>query len=327
MSGTILVTGGAGYVGSHACKALAAAGYRPVVLDSLIAGHRWAVRWGDLLEGDLGDAAFLRRVFRERDFDAVMHFAAVASVAESVAHPERYYANNVANSLTLLEAMRDAGPRRIVFSSSCAVYGVPERVPITEDTPLNPINPYGESKRVVEGMLQAWGAAHGFEWMALRYFNAAGADPEGTIGEVHEPETHLLPLAIAAAFDPSAELSVHGTDFPTPDGTALRDYIHVDDLASAHVLALENLARGGPGGALNLGTGRGHSVREVVDSVRRVTGRDIEPRSGPRRPGDPPMLVADARKAAEILGWRARWTELDAIVDSAVRWHRTRNER
>lgn len=323
----ILVTGGAGYVGSHACKALAAAGYQPVALDSLITGHRWAVRWGDLLEGDLGDAAFLRRVFREHDFEAVMHFAAFASVAESVAHPERCYASNVANSLTLLEAMRDAGPRRIVFSSSCAVYGVPERVPITEDTPLNPITPYGESKRVVEGTLQAWGTAHGFEWMALRYFNAAGADPEGTIGEAHDPETHLLPLAIAAALDPSADLSVYGTDFPTPDGTAVRDYIHVEDLARAHVLALDHLARGGTGGALNLGTGRGHSVREVIHSVQRVTGRAINPRSGPRRSGDPPVLVADARKAADIFGWRARWTELDAIVDSAVRWHRTRNDR
>ena len=327
MSDKILVVGGAGYVGSHACKALAAAGYEPVVLDSLITGHRWAVQWGDLLEGDLGDEAFLRSVLREHDFAAVMHFAAFASVAESVMYPERYYRNNVANSLNLLEAMREAGPKRIVFSSSCAVYGIPRRVPITEDTPLCPINPYGASKLFVEHMLEAYGTAHGFEWAALRYFNASGADPDGMIGEAHDPETHLLPLAINAALDPSAELAIFGTDFPTPDGTAVRDYVHVDDLATAHLLAMEHLARGGANVALNLGTGNGHSVRQVVDAVHRVVGQKMNLRTQPRRPGDPPELVADAGKAEKVLGWRAQWTDLDAVIDSAVRWHRKRNDR
>jgi UDP-arabinose 4-epimerase len=321
MSETILVTGGAGYVGSHACKALARAGYRPVAYDSLIRGHREAVRWGPLVQADLADAKRLTETIKRFEVAAVLHFAAFAYVGESVEEPGLYFRNNVANTLTLLEAMRTSTVRHIVFSSTCATYGVPERVPITESAPQRPVNPYGESKLMVERMLHWYGAAHGFTHAALRYFNAAGADPEGEIGEDHEPETHLIPLVLQAAMGRRARIDVLGTDYPTPDGTAIRDYIHVQDLADAHVKALAHLLQGGASLELNLGTGVGHSVREVIAAAERVTGRSIPQRETGRRPGDPPVLVAEASRTREVLGWVPTLSTLDTILASAWAWH------
>jgi len=321
LSETILVTGGAGYVGSHACKALARAGYRPVAYDSLIRGHREAVRWGPLVQADLADAKRLTDTIKRFEVAAVLHFAAFAYVGESVEDPGLYFRNNVANTLTLLEAMRTSAVRHIVFSSTCATYGVPERVPITESSPQRPVNPYGESKLMVERMLHWYGAAHGFTHAALRYFNAAGADPEGEIGEDHEPETHLIPLVLQAAMGQRARIDVLGTDYPTPDGTAIRDYIHVQDLADAHVRAVQLLLRGGLSITVNLGTGAGHSVREVIAAAERVTGRRVPRREAPRRAGDPPVLVADPSRARELLGWTAKHSDLDTILKTAWAWH------
>jgi UDP-glucose-4-epimerase GalE len=317
----ILVTGGAGYIGSHTCKALAAAGHTPVVLDNLSYGHRWAVRWGPLVEADLKDRTTLERVLRERQIHAVIHFAAYGYVGESMTDPGKYFRNNVANTLNLLEAMRAAAVQTIVFSSTCATYGNPEVVPIPEDHPQRPVNPYGESKLFIERALHWSGAAHGLRWMALRYFNAAGADPEGEIGEDHRPETHLIPLAIETALGRRGELLVMGTDYPTADGTAVRDYIHVSDLADAHVRALLHLDSGGTSGALNLGTGSGHSVREVVAMVERVSARRVNTRNAPRRAGDPPALVAAPGHAMELLDWQPKFSRLETIVQSACRWH------
>ena len=317
----ILVTGGAGYVGSHTCKALVAAGYTPVSLDNLVFGHRWAVRWGPLVEADLADRAALAQALREHAIEAVIHFAAYAYVGESMADPGKYFRNNVTHTLNLLDALKDAGVGRIVFSSTCATYGIPEAVPISEDHPQRPVNPYGESKLFVERALHWHGVAHGLRWMALRYFNAAGADPDGEIGEDHDPETHLIPLAIETALGRRAELQVMGTDYPTPDGTAIRDYVHVTDLADAHVRALHHLEAGGAPGALHRGTGNGHSVREVVAMVERVGGRKVNARNAPRRAGDPPALVAAPGRANEVLGWQPQWSSLETIVSSAWGWH------
>ena len=317
----ILVTGGAGYIGSHTAKALAQAGYEPVVFDNLSEGHRWAVKWGPLVEGDLSDGALLRHVVATYGIKAVIHFAAHAYVAESMHRPREYFRNNVTNTLCLLDALLEAGVCRIVFSSSCATYGIPSNVPITEIHPQNPINPYGESKRVVERFLYWYGRAYGLDWMALRYFNAAGADPDGEIGEDHHPETHLIPTAIHAALGKRPFVEVYGTDYPTPDGTAIRDYIHVTDLASAHVLALNYLLGGGESAALNLGTGEGKSVREVIAAVERVTGQRVPVREAGRRSGDPRVLVADPAKAGRVLGWRPQYSSLDTIVETASRWH------
>jgi UDP-arabinose 4-epimerase len=321
---SILIVGGAGYIGSHTAKRIAQAGEEPVVLDNLVYGHRWAVRWGPFVEGDCGDAALVAHVIKEHRVTAVIHFAAFAYVGESVAHPRRYFRNNVVGTLNLLDTMVDAGVRDIVFSSTCATYGVPRAVPIAEDHPQAPVNPYGESKLAVEKILDWYGPAYGLRFAALRYFNAAGADPEGEIGEDHDPETHLIPLAIDTALGRREVLDVYGTDYPTPDGTAVRDYIHVSDLADAHVLALEQLQRGTLSLKLNLGTGRGHSVREVVVAVGKAAGRAVATREVGRRAGDPPALVADARKANAILGWRARYPDIDTIVEHAVRWHERR---
>lgn len=318
---TVLVTGGAGYIGSHACKALAAAGWQPVAYDNLSRGHRAAVRWGPLVEADILDRAALDRAIAQYRPRAVMHFAALAYVGESVSRPGEYYRNNVAGSLTLLEAVRDAGIDRLVFSSTCATYGLPRAALMDEAHPQQPINPYGATKLMVERMLQDFGAAHGLKSIALRYFNAAGADPDGEAGESHEPETHLVPLALDAAAGRGPGLTIHGDGHATPDGTCIRDYVHVSDLADAHVRALATLAAGSPGGAFNLGNGHGHSVREVIESVRRVTGRRIDVRTGPARAGDPPRLVADARRAREVLGWAPRRPSIDEIVASAWRWH------
>jgi UDP-glucose-4-epimerase GalE len=323
MSNKVLVTGGAGYIGSHAAKALAQSGYEPVVLDNLARGHREAVRWGPLIEGDLADRALLRDSLRRFEIVAVMHFAAYAYVGESMTKPELYFSNNVVNSLNLLEAMRECGVRRFVFSSTCATYGIPDAVPIREEMPQRPINPYGESKLMVERLLHWYGTAHGFAHMALRYFNAAGADVDGEIGEHHEPETHLIPLVLDAALGRRPHIEIFGTDYPTPDGTAIRDYIHVSDLAVAHVLALKHLQQGGASGALNLATGRGHSVREVIAAAERVTKRTILRRESERRAGDPPALVADAGRAGTLLGWTPRLSDLETIVATAWRWHAT----
>lgn len=317
----VLVTGGAGYIGSHTAKALAAAGHVPVSLDTLERGHRWAVRWGPLVQADLGDRQALAAALSEHRIDAAIHFAAYAYVGESMAHPDRYFRNNVAGTLNLLEALRARGLRALVFSSSCATYGLPSRVPIAEDEAQVPVSPYGESKLMAERMIAWCARAYGLTATALRYFNAAGADPDGELGEVHEPETHLIPLAIAAALGRVPRLEIYGGDYPTPDGTAVRDYVHVADLADAHVRALE---RPGPQGAMrvyNVGAGQGASVREVVAMVERVGGRTIPLVEGGRRPGDPPVLLAEVGKAERELGWRPSRSSLKAIVQGAWAWH------
>src|SRR6185437_12784260 len=321
MAKNILVTGGAGYIGSHACKALARAGYTPIAYDNLVYGHRDAVRWGPFVEGDLGDAARLADTLARHEVAAVIHFAAFAYVGESMEKPQLYFRNNVVNTLALLDAMLTAGLRHIVFSSSCATYGTPARVPITEDTPQRPVNPYGESKLICERAIHWYGEAYRMSYAALRYFNAAGADPDGEIGEAHEPETHLVPLVLATALGRRAQIDIYGTDYPTPDGSAVRDYIHVQDLAEAHVAALGHLLDGGASLALNLGTGAGHSVREVIAAAERVTGRRIARREMARRAGDPPVLVADVARARAALGWQARMSGLDGILGTAWAWH------
>ena len=321
MPSSILVTGGAGYIGSHACKALARAGYVPVVYDNLSRGHRAAVRWGPLVEGDVADGTRLRAAIAEHRVVAVMHFAAFAYVGESVGDPALYYRNNLCGSLSLLDAMRESGVGAIVFSSTCATYGIPDTVPIRETAPQRPVSPYGETKLAIERALHWYGQAYAMRSVSLRYFNAAGADAEGEIGEDHQPETHLVPLVLKAALGQGPAIEVFGTDYPTPDGTAIRDYIHVDDLADAHLRALERLRAGGGSIAVNLGTGQGHSVREVIATAEAVSGRKIPARDAPRRPGDPPALVADPSLATEALGWRAKHSGLDAIIRTALAWH------
>jgi UDP-glucose-4-epimerase GalE len=321
MAKNILVTGGAGYIGSHTAKALARAGYRPVTYDSLVYGHRHAVKWGPFVEGDIADTAKLERVIKDEAIDAVVHFAAFAYVGESVTKPEIYFQNNVVGSLSLLDAMRHTGVKPIVFSSTCATYGMPDRMPITEDTLQRPINPYGETKLMIERALAWYGPAHEIRSVSLRYFNACGADPEGEIGEEHDPETHLIPLILDAALGKRAAIDVFGTDYPTPDGTAVRDYIHVQDLADAHVKALGYLFEGGETTQVNLGTGTGNSVTEVIDAVERVTGRTVPKRLVARRAGDPPELVADPTKANNLLGWKPKLSDIDSIIRTAWAWH------
>lgn len=324
---SILVTGGAGYIGSHVALALAEAGYRPIVYDNLSHGHRWAVQWGPLVEGDLEDRARLTAAIREHSVSAIMHFASFIFVGESMTAPGKYFANNVGGTLSLLEAARETGVDRLVFSSTAAVYGMPEVVPITEDAPKEPINAYGDSKLMAEKLLSWYDQIHGIRSMALRYFNAAGADAQARIGEAHDPETHLIPLILDAVAGIRPHIGVYGTDYPTPDGTAIRDYIHVSDLAEAHVKALEYLLRGGASSAINLGTGTGYSVKEVITSVERITGRPVPRQYQDRRPGDPPSLVANADKGAALLQWKARQSDIDTIVGSAWRWHQRRTER
>ena len=318
MVGTVLVTGGAGYVGAHGCKALAAAGYEPIVFDNLVYGHEQAVRWGPLERGDIADRSRLDEVFRRYQPSAVMHFAAYAYVGESVTDPGKYYRNNVGGTLSLIEAMLAHGVDKLVFSSTCATYGEPETVPITEDEPQTPINPYGKSKLVVEQMLADFESAHGLRSAMLRYFNAAGASPDGEIGEAHDPETHLIPLALDAVAGRGPALTVFGSDYPTPDGTCIRDYIHVADLAEAHVKALDS---GAGCRAFNLGTGSGVSNREILDAVTRVTGKPVPHRFGPRRPGDPPVLVSNASRACSELGWNPALSDIDTIIATAWAWH------
>jgi UDP-arabinose 4-epimerase len=320
MSQSVLVTGGAGYIGSHTCKALARAGYLPVTYDNLSRGHRHTVRWGPLVEGDVGDRAAVAAALKAHGVSSVMHFAAFAYVGESGADPALYYRNNVGGTLALLDAMRETGVDRIVFSSTCATYGLPQAVPIAETTPQRPVNPYGETKLAIERVLHWYGEAYGLRSVALRYFNAAGCDRDGEIGEEHDPETHLIPLTLRAALGAAAPVSIFGTDYPTPDGTAIRDYIHVEDLANAHVLALDHLAKGGANAALNLATGRGYSVREIVAAVAKAVGHEVPQREAPRRPGDPPALVADPSLARSLLGWQAKCSDLDTIIHTALAW-------
>ncbi len=318
---SVLVTGGAGYIGSQTCKAMAAAGYRPVVYDNLVNGHAWAVKWGPFEYGDILDRARLDEVLAKHKPHAVIHFAAYAYVGESVDDPAKYYRNNVVGSLTVLQAARDHGIENFVFSSSCAAYGVPTKIPITEDAPLEPINPYGTSKVVVERMLRDFSAAYGLKWIALRYFNAAGCDPDGEVGEAHIPETRVIPLALDAA-EGLCEFTVFGNDYDTPDGTCIRDYIHVADLASGHVSALRALEGGLESDVFNLGVGRGYSVGEIIETVEQVTGKKVPVVLGARRDGDPAILIGDARKARKNLGWRPAYEGLPDIVHTAWNWRR-----
>ena len=322
----VLVTGGAGYIGSHTAKLLASAGHDPVIFDDMSQGHDWAVKWGRLERGSLSDPARLAAVFAADRIDAVVHFAANALVGESMSNPTKYFRNNTVGTLNLLDAMHDADVRTIVFSSTCATYGDPVRVPIDEAHPQAPVNPYGESKLMVEKMLRWYGEIYGIRWMALRYFNAAGADPDGEIGEDHDPETHLIPLIIGASQGTRPPVKIFGTDYATGDGTAVRDYIHVTDLADAHLRALDRLETATPSQPINLGTGRGHSVREVVDTVARIGGRPVPVAESPRRPGDPPELIAAPGRAREVLGWTPKYSDLETIVRHAWAWHDTHKQ-
>jgi len=318
----ILVTGGAGYVGAHACKALAARGYLPVAYDNMVYGHREAVKWGPLEIGDIADHAALDAAIEKYRPQAVMHFAAFTYVGESVTDPGKYYRNNVAGTLSLLEAMRDHRIDRLVFSSTAATYGKPDSVPITEGAVKAPINPYGQSKWTAEQMIADFCAAHGLRAAALRYFNAAGADPDGEVGELHEPEAHLIPLAMQAVTGDGPPMTLFGDDYPTPDGTCIRDYIHVADLADAHLRAFDWLDGNSGAHAFNLGTGRGVSVRQVLDAVERVAGKPVPHSIGPRRAGDPAELFSDPSKANRELGWTPKISDLDTIVATAWAWHR-----
>ena len=318
---TVLVTGGAGYIGSHVCKALAGAGYAPVAYDNLSYGHASAVKWGPLEVGDILDGATLSAAIKKHGTGAVIHLAAFTYVGESVTDPGKYYRNNVVGTLTLLDTMRKHGADKIVFSSTCATYGTPQAIPITEDQPRNPINPYGASKLMIERILSDYRPAYGLQSISLRYFNAAGADPDRELGEEHDPETHLIPLVLEAAAGLRPHVTVFGDDYDTPDGTCIRDYIHVSDLAEAHVLALRKLEAGFSGrGAYNLGTGRGHSVAEVIEGARRITGKAIPIVKGPRRPGDPAVLLADPARARAELGFSLRFPMIDDMILSAWRW-------
>jgi UDP-glucose-4-epimerase GalE len=318
----ILVTGGAGYIGSHAARLLARAGHEVWIYDNLICGHREAALPERLVEGDISDQSKVAEVLKEKSIDAVMHFAAFALVGESVVKPYLYYQNNVVGTLKLLEAMRAANVTRMVFSSTTATYGIPQRIPITESERQEPINPYGFSKLVIERALADYVAAHGWTYAALRYFNAAGASPDGDLGEDHTPETHLIPIVLQVALGQRQQITIYGDDYPTPDGTCIRDYVHVDDLAAAHLRALE-LLKPGRELKLNLGTGRGTSVRQVIEACRRVTGCQIPEVIGERRQGDPPELVADATLAEKTLQWRPRYVEIESIVETAWKWHKS----
>lgn len=323
----VLVIGGAGYIGSHCVRQLVAAGHRPVVLDNFVYGHRGAVAAGiKVYDGNLGDEAFVGRVLRAEKIEIVMHFAAYCYVGESVTDPLKYYFNNVVATLHLLKAMLDAGVRKFVFSSTCATFGVPASLPIHENLPQAPINPYGQTKLDVENALKALAQAHGLSFAAFRYFNAAGAAEDGTIGEDHDPETHLIPVAIDVAVGKRPHLHLFGTDYPTPDGTCLRDYIHVDDLSRAHIAVFDRLAKPGAKLFYNLGTGTPTSNRAVIRAVEKVTGKMVKVVESERRPGDPPALFADSKKAQAELGWKVKFADIESIVASAWKWHSTHPE-
>ncbi len=317
----ILVTGGAGYIGSHTVRELVAGEHRVIVLDNLSRGHVAAVGGVLLVRGDTSDARLMEGLFKKHKIEAVMHFAASSQVGESVRQPSGYYHNNVVKGLTLLDAMVQAGVPYLVFSSTAAVYGEPEKVPITEEHPALPTNPYGATKLALEGAMRWYSDAYGLRFTSLRYFNAAGADPAGDIGEDHDPETHLIPLVLRVALGTLPHLEVFGDDYPTPDGTCIRDYVHVNDLAAAHVLALDKMASGGPSAVYNLGNGSGYSVLEVIKAAGEVTAKPVQVKFGVRRPGDPAVLVAGSQKIKDELGWQPRFVDLHSIVDTAWRWH------
>ena len=319
--GNVLVAGGAGYIGSHTCKLLAKAGREPVVLDDLSTGHRWAAKFGPFYQGDIENGELVRKIVRDHEITDVIDFAAKAAVGESYVDPGKYFRENVGKTVHFVDALIAGGVKNIVFSSTCAVYGNPDAIPITETESKKPVNPYGETKLFVERMLHWYGIAHGLKWVAPRYFNAAGADPEGEIGEVHDPETHLIPAAIEAVLGKRPQLEVYGTDYPTPDGTAIRDYIHVFDLGRAHILALDYLRNGGESIAVNLGTGVGQSVMDVIGAVGAATGREVPHVLRPRRAGDPPQLVADPSLAKAVLGWSAEFRDIRRTVETAWAWH------
>ncbi|AZR73920.1 UDP-glucose 4-epimerase GalE [Anoxybacter fermentans] len=318
----VLITGGAGYIGSHVVLELSKTNHNIIVYDNLQKGHRGAVLAGKLIVGDLNDTDKLEHVCREYDIQGVMHFAADSLVGESMKDPAKYYKNNVGNAINLLEVMRKNGIKYMVFSSTAAVYGEPDRIPITEETLTNPTNVYGRTKLVIEEMLKDYDRAYGMKFITLRYFNASGADPSGQIGEDHSPETHLIPLVLYTALGKRESISIFGTDYPTRDGTCIRDYIHVSDLAQAHILALEALLAGSESKIYNLGNGEGYSVREVIDMVKKVTGRDFKVNESERRPGDPAILVASSAKARKELGWKPQYGDLQKIIETAWNWHK-----
>ncbi len=318
----VLVVGGAGYIGSHMAKCLSANGYVPIVLDNLVRGNRRAAKYGPFFEGSMNDAGLLHKIFSDYAVAAVMHFAAFCYVGESMKHPARYYENNVANTLALLEAMVERDIANFIFSSSCSVYGEPVETPITEDHPKKPINPYGRTKLIVEQILDDFGPAYGLESVCLRYFNAAGADPHGELGEDHNPETHLIPLVLETALGQRPYIDIFGDDYPTPDGTCIRDYIHIEDLAHAHLLALERLLTGLPGGQYNLGNAKGYSVKQVIEIARHITGKEIPVRVVERRPGDPAVLISSSEKAMKDLGWKPQFPDLETIMETAWTWHK-----
>ncbi len=317
----ILIVGGAGYIGSHVNKFVTIKGYDTIVLDNLSKGHREFVKWGEFIQGDLGNTKLLERIFEEYGVDTVMHFAAFTDVGESMKDPHLYYNNNVKNTLNLLNAMIDAGVPNFVFSSTAAVYGNPLELPIDEEHPLDPINPYGRSKLMVERILMDYSDSYDFNYVSLRYFNAGGADPDGEIGEWHEPETHFIPKVLEVAAGKRSHVDIYGTDYPTRDGTCIRDYIHVMDIADAHWRALEYLENG-ESNVFNLGNGDGFSVLEIIETCMEVTGKTIKVREGERRPGDPPKLISDSKKAYKFLGWKPKFDELRDIIETAWDWQK-----
>lgn len=318
----VLVVGGAGYIGSHVNKMLNKRGYSTVVFDNLVYGHRVFAKWGEFVLGDLGNIEQIRLCFRKYKFDAVMHFSAFAYVGESVKDPSKYYLNNVSNTLNLLQVMIENGVNSFIFSSTCATYGIPTKIPIPEDHPQNPINPYGWSKLMVEQIIRDYEKAYGIKYIILRYFNAAGADPEGEIGELHIPETHLIPLALRSALGVEESLKIFGVDYPTPDGTCIRDYIHVNDIAEAHILALEYLLNHGKSDVFNLGNTKGFSVMEIVRKVEEITGMRVKTVQWQRREGDPPVLIGSSEKARKVLGWNPVWSDIDTIIKTAWNWEK-----
>ncbi len=323
----ILIVGGAGYIGSHINKELVKQGYKTVVFDSLVKGHKEAVKWGEFYQGDLENLDDVRGVFKKYQIEAVLHFAAFIEVGESVKDPQKYYRNNVTNTLNLFQVMLENDVKKIIFSSTAATFGNPEYTPIDEKHPQNPINPYGQAKLVVEKVLKDYDVAYGMKYIALRYFNACGADLDGEIGENHNPESHLIPLVLDAATGKREDIKIFGNDYPTSDGTCVRDYVHVIDLAQAHILALKRLLDGGVSDAFNLGNGKGFSVKEVIEAAKKITGVDFKVTVAGRREGDPPVLVADSKKAKEVLGWEPKYADLETIIESAWKWHQLVNSK
>ncbi|MBI04408.1 MAG: UDP-glucose 4-epimerase GalE [Pelagibacteraceae bacterium] len=316
----ILVTGGAGYIGSHTCKILHKNNYKPITIDNLSTGNEWAVKWGPLIKGNINNQELIKSVINEYDIKAVIHFAANAYVGESIEHPRKYFNNNIINSLKFLNSVIDSKIKYFVFSSSCATYGIPKTIPIDENHQCKPINPYGETKLIFEKILKSYGNAYNLNWISLRYFNAAGADPNSEIGESHSPETHLIPLAIKCALKQKNELKIFGTDYPTPDGTAIRDYIHVDDLAAAHKLSIDKLVNGCKSKVINLGNEKGYSIYEIINVIEKISKSEIIKKETARRKGDPPSLIASSKKAKEILDWKPKYKTIEDIIKTAWEW-------